>query len=150
MIVELIKKWANIFRLPVRNEPQLLSKGESDLNYKMLASEVEELEDAYKADDLSEIIDAYGDIVWLGIRGIQSHGVKPEYVISKIFDSNMTKRIGSDKMEYERMLAPSTYTFRQIEGGYVVVNGIGKVAKPSTYCPPDWSELKKYNNESPR
>jgi len=139
-IIEKITTWAKTFGLPLKKMPDYVSYNEAIFNHQLISEEVNELKDAIEYRDLVAMADAYGDILWTAIRGMQAHGIDPEYVINQIFESNMTKLITSEEQaKREDALMAKGSKIRQIENGWVVVNLAGKIVKPSTYKKPDWS-----------
>jgi predicted HAD superfamily Cof-like phosphohydrolase len=141
-LIEKIKSWAKTFGLPVRSIPTYVSYNDAMFNHILLQEEVDELEQAISERDLIQMADAYGDILWLTIRGMQAHGIDPTYIINQIYESNMTKLItNEEQVNYEISVMDKSFKIRKIESGWVILDLAGKVRKPSTYEAPNFSDI---------
>lgn len=88
---ELVKEFMLWGGHPVRDKPQLIEVQEHAKVMGWVYDELKELLDARKADDLKEIADAFGDIVYF-IYGLSwRYGVDLDQVVEEIHRSNMSK-----------------------------------------------------------
>lgn len=62
-----------------------------DLRFNLHEEELEELADAVAADEIIEIADALGDIIYVAVGTALTYGIEIEPVIAEIHRSNMTK-----------------------------------------------------------
>ena len=95
---ERIKEFNRIAGHPVRETPQIISYLEASevMNWAFfgeenITSEVEELVCAFADNDLPQIADALGDIVYLMYVLAIRHGIDLDAVLDEIHRSNMTK-----------------------------------------------------------
>jgi NTP pyrophosphatase (non-canonical NTP hydrolase) len=87
-----IENWAKIFGLPVAEKegfPQ--NEKELHLGLKLILEELDELKDALRKRDLTEVKDAGGDLIWVVTRLMQTCGIDTEKVLDAIYESNMSK-----------------------------------------------------------
>lgn len=100
----------------------LIGKGEYGLETNMILEELNEYHKACREEDLVEIADAIGDMLYLVIGTAYRHGLDAEElgkVMDEIHRSNMSK----------------------LHDGKVVKNSVGKVVKPDTFSPPNLKEV---------
>ncbi len=76
--VELVREFHEAFGHPVRTEP-MDSPPEAELRQALLEEELAELEEAIEADDLVEIADALGDIVYIAAGTVLVYGVQDNF-----------------------------------------------------------------------
>ena len=128
-VIAAVEKFHNAFGIENAYEPTLVDTSDSVLRYKLMREENEEYLEACENDDLVEIADALGDMLYILSGTILKHGLqnKIEPVFEEIQRSNMSKL---DK-----------------NGEPIINDGIidptrpaGKVLKGENYSPP---ELKK-------
>ena len=117
--IKAVTEFHNAFRLNIEYKPKSdISTEITELRYNLMKEENEEYLQAVKSNDLIEIGDALGDMLYILCGTIISHGFqdKIEAIFDEIQRSNMSK-LGPD--------------FRPIK------REDGKVMKPATYSPPD-------------
>jgi predicted HAD superfamily Cof-like phosphohydrolase len=124
--LESVRKFHNAYGLGVNEHPvALVSKEQSMLRYNLMQEENEEYLEAALKNDLEEVADALGDMLYILCGTILDHGL--QYKIEAIFDeiqrSNMSK-LGSD--------------------GNPILREDGKVMKGPNYFSPD---LKRVLND---
>ncbi|SDW49831.1 Predicted phosphohydrolase, Cof family, HAD superfamily [Lutibacter oricola] len=93
-----VETFHNAFGLGVKNEPIAnLSANKIDLRFNLMAEENLEYLEAAKANDLVEVADALGDMLYILCGTILEHGMqhKIEEVFNEIQRSNMSK-LGAD------------------------------------------------------
>ncbi|UNY97381.1 nucleoside triphosphate pyrophosphohydrolase family protein [Zhouia spongiae] len=92
--LEAVAEFHNAFGLGISDEPIAdLGEGKLDLRYKLMAEENEEYLEAAKNNDLVEVADALGDMLYILCGTILEHGMqhKIEEVFEEIQRSNMSK-----------------------------------------------------------
>lgn len=88
-----VKKFRDVFNLGVNTTPTLLTDKEHNLHYNLLLEELNEYKEAVKNNDIVEVADALGDILYLAFGAVLEHGMqyKIEEVFNEIHESNMSK-----------------------------------------------------------
>jgi len=144
-----IKFWRNAFELPVREVPTVPKLEEIDLAVRLVKEELQELQDALKIENpseyLNEVADAVGDLFFVVSQVAYIHGLKPEELIEKVYESNMTKMCYS-LIEVDKTIA--FYKEKNIEAYYVkgvregefIVKRLSdnKVLKSINFVEPKW------------
>jgi hypothetical protein len=121
---DMVREFNVTFGHPVRDTPQVIDSAESGevMSWAFFGgvegdwSELEELTAALEENDLVQIADACGDIVWLVYVLAQRHGIDLDAVLREIYKSNMSK-LGPD-------------------GKPVFYPGTNKIGKGPFYRPP--------------
>lgn len=90
-IVAMIANWSNTFDLPIQPELQLAQGKRAVLAYELIKEEFEEFGEATLNEDLKEIQDSLGDLLWVTIRAMMEYGIDPVKCIKAIYKSNMSK-----------------------------------------------------------
>ena len=121
--LQAVKKFHEAFGLGINHKPiAKLSEGKLKLRFDLMAEENEEYLEAAKDDDLVEVADALGDMLYILCGTILEHGM--QYKIEEVFDeiqrSNMSK-LGAD--------------------GNPIYREDGKVMKGPNYFKPNISEI---------
>jgi len=96
--IEAVKAFHTAYKLGYRETPKAdLGKDKNLLRYKLMREENEEYLEAANNDDLVEVADALGDILYILCGTIIEHGLqyKIEEVFEEIQRSNMSK-LGDD------------------------------------------------------
>ena len=96
--LEAVQKFHEAFGLGVLQEPKgRLEPGKPKLRFDLMAEENEEYLEAAKANDIVEVADALGDMLYILCGTILEHGMqhKIEEVFDEIQRSNMSK-LGED------------------------------------------------------
>ncbi len=118
-----VQKFHEIFGLGVRHDPiAKLPDQKLKLRFDLMAEENEEYLEAAKNDDLVEVADALGDMLYILCGTILEHGMqyKIEEVFNEIQRSNMSK-LGAD--------------------GKPIYREDGKVMKGPNYFKPDIKKI---------
>ncbi|MDB4301965.1 nucleoside triphosphate pyrophosphohydrolase family protein [bacterium] len=112
------KEFSKAFNINSRGTIGIIPDESFVLEYEMLKEELDEYYDACMAEDVVEIVDAIGDMLYLIIGTATKHGIS-HHTLQKVMDeihrSNMSK----------------------LHDGKVVKDENGKVSKPSTFSKPD-------------
>lgn len=83
------------------------------LRVKLIQEELDELKEAFESNDMVEVADAYGDIMFLVLGGVYKHGVPCfEQIFNEICDSNLSK---ADVTLDDAMLSKQKYSNDNIE-----------------------------------
>ena len=123
--IKAVTEFHNAFRLNVEYKPKSdISTEITELRYNLMKEENEEYLQAVKSNDLIEIGDALGDMLYILCGTIISHGFqdKIEAIFDEIQRSNMSK-LGSD--------------------GKPIYREDGKVLKGPNYFKPDIEKVLK-------
>ena len=123
--IKAVTEFHNAFRLNVEHKPKSdISSEITELRYNLMKEENEEYLQAVKSNDLIEIGDALGDMLYILCGTIISHGFqdKIEAIFDEIQRSNMSK-LGAD--------------------GKPIYREDGKVLKGPNYFKPDIEKILK-------
>ena len=127
--IKAVTEFHNAFRLSVEHKPKSdISSEITELRYNLMKEENEEYLQAVKSNDLIEIGDALGDMLYILCGTIISHGFqdKIEAIFDEIQRSNMSK-LGAD--------------------GKPIYREDGKVLKGPNYFKPDIEKILKKVNQ---
>jgi predicted HAD superfamily Cof-like phosphohydrolase len=123
--IKAVQEFHRAFKLNVQESPTInISLERKLLRYELMREENEEYLDAAKNDDLIEVADALGDMLYILCGTIIEHGMQEviEDVFKEIQRSNMSK-LGSD--------------------GLPIYRKDGKVLKGPNYFKPDFGKILK-------
>jgi predicted HAD superfamily Cof-like phosphohydrolase len=101
--IEAVKEFHQTFRIGFNEQPiASLGEGKSRLRYNLMKEENEEYLQAVQDNDLTEIADALGDMLYILCGTIIEHGLqdKIEAIFAEIQRSNMSKLDGNGKPIY--------------------------------------------------
>lgn len=104
--VEEFHKAFNIFIAPAPGLPSVETR---DLRIDLITEELNELEDAFKANDLVETADAIADLLYVVYGTAVSCGIDIRPVFEEVHRSNMTK-VGGHKADNGKWIKPDTYS----------------------------------------
>lgn len=123
--LEAVKQFHEIFKIGYSTIPKAsLGEDKNRLRYNLMKEENEEYLEAVKNNDLVEIADALGDMLYILCGTIIEHGLqdKIEAVFDEIQQSNMSKLD---------------------ENGLPIYREDGKVMKGKNYFKPDFNKILK-------
>lgn len=123
--LEAVKQFHEIFKIGYSTTPKAsLGEDKNRLRYNLMKEENEEYIEAVKNNDLVEIADALGDMLYILCGTIIEHGLqdKIEAVFDEIQQSNMSKLD---------------------ENGLPIYREDGKVMKGKNYFKPDFNKILK-------
>lgn len=123
--LEAVKQFHEIFKIGYSTTPKAsLGEDKNRLRYNLMKEENEEYLEAVKNNDLVEIADALGDMLYILCGTIIEHGLqdKIEAVFDEIQQSNMSKLD---------------------ENGLPIYREDGKVMKGKNYFKPDFNKILK-------
>ena len=129
-IIAEVEKFHNAFGISNAYTPQLVSKDDAILRYKLMREENEEYLEACEKDDLVEVADALGDQLYILCGTLLKHGMqdKIEEVFREIQRSNMSKLDkNGDAIINDGIIDPT--------------RPVGKVLKSSQYSPPNIQKI---------
>lgn len=153
----LIEDWREKFSMPVRKEPTVPSLSEQKLALKLIQEELNELEVAIKNDDMIEIADACGDLLFVVVQAINIHGLDASRLIEIVYNSNMSKLADT---EYEAQNSVMKYIKDGVNAHYEKVGdkfaikrtADNKLLKAISFKEPEWEkdypELKNPDYET--
>lgn len=90
-IVAMVANWSKTFDLPICSKLALPPGPRQVLAYELIKEEFEEFGEASIDEDLTEIQDSLGDLLWVTIRAMMEYGIDPVKCIRAIYKSNMSK-----------------------------------------------------------
>lgn len=92
-----VKEWCEATDIDVANQPTTISNDRSRLRFNLMAEENVEYLEACAAEDVTEIADAIGDMLYILIGTALEHGMQDhlDRIFSEIHRSNMSK-MGED------------------------------------------------------
>jgi len=98
--LQLVQEFHAKFRVPVLEEPTLISEDRSNLRYKLIRDEVEEYLGGVRDGDIENIAKELSDILYSVYGTILEHGLqdKMEAVFEEVHRSNMSKDYHEYKM----------------------------------------------------
>ncbi len=111
----LVMEWHEKYNVPIGLRPNILTPDRLDLRLGLIDEERDELREAVEAEDLIDIADALGDMVYVIYGMAIELGINLSSVMSEIQSSNMSK-LGED--------------------GKPIFREDGKVLKGPNYHPP--------------
>lgn len=88
-----VQEFQEKFKQPVSNRPCFINKNRAKLRFNLMKEENEEYLEAVENDDIIEVADALGDMLYILCGTIIEHGMqyKIEDVFNEIHRSNMSK-----------------------------------------------------------
>ena len=117
---EKVKKFMQIFRQEVKSKPSFPSDKIINLRRELIEEELDELKAAIKSKDITEIVDALTDILYVTYGAGHAFGINLDKCFDEVQNSNMSK-LGED--------------------GIPIFNEGGKVMKGPNYFKPN---LKRF------
>lgn len=115
-IQAMLKEWADAIETPCPETPTVAGFETEQLRLDLLREEYQEYLDATELEDLVEIADALGDMVYIIYGTARAYGIDLNAVLTEIHRSNMAK-VGPD--------------------GSVRRRADGKILKPEGWQPPN-------------
>ena len=117
-----VKIFMQTFGQEVKNKTEFPSEKITQLRYKLIKEELEELNEAIKSKDMKEIADALSDILYVTYGAGHAFGINLDKCFDEVQESNMSK-LGAD--------------------GKPIYNENGKVMKGPNYFKPDLNKFLK-------
>ena len=143
--LESVKKFHEMFGLPVIDRPKIPAKDRCELRVSLIQEELNELKEALENNDLIEVIDALADLQYVLSGAVLEFGFASDF--SKFFDevqrSNMSKvcddmETAEATVEYYKEKDQEGVIEQKKDGRYIVYRkSDGKVLKSTKYSPAD-------------
>ena len=90
----LVREFHEVYGQPIRLRP-VLNVPEKQMRLDLITEEADEYKEAVETDDLIELADALGDIVYVAFGAALTHGIDLDDVLLEIQRSNLSK-LGAD------------------------------------------------------
>lgn len=154
----LIEDWRKTFSMPVRKEPTVPSLSEQNLASKLIQEELDELKEAMKNNDMIEIADACGDLLFVVMQAINIHGLDASKLIEIVYNSNMSKLANTEDeaqdsiINYIRHKGVNAH-YEKLGDKFAIKRTVDKkLLKAISFKEPEWEkdypELKNPNYEA--
>lgn len=114
--VRQVKEFHEVYGLPVVEKPTLAPEDRYLLRYALIFEELCEFADAVKDENIVEVADALGDLIYVVVGAALEYGIPLDEVVTEIHRSNLSKLD---------------------EEGKPIYRNDGKILKGSNYSPPD-------------
>lgn len=88
---QVVSNWNRIAGVPFPSRPTLANKAEVDLAIRLIEEELQELKDAYEAEDIIEFADALGDLIVVVHGAGHRTGIDVDKVFNIVMPSNFSK-----------------------------------------------------------
>lgn len=91
--IEHVRKFHDVYDVPVINGPGMPSKERQTLRYRLLAEELKEYKEACENDDLIEVADSLVDLAYILFGTVLEHGLDSHFeeMFEEVQRSNMSK-----------------------------------------------------------
>lgn len=96
------------FNININTVPCIPDEKDQVLRVKLIQEELTELAEAFKNNDVVEVADALGDLMYVVLGAAVTCGINIEPIFMEIHRSNMTKK-GGYKNEDGKWVKPTTY-----------------------------------------
>lgn len=141
--LEKVSDFHKTFNAPILESPQIPSSDRCDLRVNLLQEELNELKEAIRNNDLTEVLDALCDLQYVLSGAVLEFGLKD--IFDQSFDevqrSNMSKACESMQeaidtlLHYKQKDGTEGY-YKEINGKFICYrNGDNKVLKSINYSP---------------
>lgn len=127
------------FDILISPSPTLADEKTRSLRVELIREEFRELMDAYDKEDIVEVADALGDLIYVVVGAALSHGIDIAPVFAEIHRSNMSK-VGGFKREDGKWEKPETYSKANLRPileaqGLEPEEGEEELCSPGKPCP---------------
>lgn len=146
--LEKVKEFHETFDMPVLNEPTIPDSERCDLRISLLEEEINELKQAISDKDITEVFDAFNDILYILGGSILEFGMQDKFKqgFDEVHRSNMSKAC---KTVEEALLTIDKYKKSDnFDSGYIEKNNSfivkrkdGKLLKSINYSPADLKKI---------
>ncbi len=101
MIAEqmLVRRFHEVFGATVNKEPTMPSAKDMLVRYKLIAEELDELAQGFKKNDIVEVADALGDLLYVTLGTAVCCGLDLGQIFHEVHRSNMTKLWTLDEVQ---------------------------------------------------
>ena len=104
-----VAEFHKAFGIAISPEPTLSDRSTQMLRMSLINEEFEELVRAYDKDNLIEVADALGDLLYVVVGAAVSHGLDIKAIFDEVHRSNMTK-VDGHKGEDGKWIKPDNYS----------------------------------------
>ena len=120
--IEAVETFHKVFKAPIGEKPKLIDKERGKLRWELMQEENQEYWEAVYGNDIVEIADALGDMLYILFGTIIEHGMQEK--IAEVFDE--IQRSNMSKLD---------------ENGKPIFREDGKILKGKNYSKPDFSKI---------
>ena len=120
--IEAVETFHKVFKAPIGEKPKLIDKERGKLRWELMPEENQEYWEAVYGNDIVEIADALGDMLYILFGTIIEHGMQEK--IAEVFDE--IQRSNMSKLD---------------ENGKPIFREDGKILKGKNYSKPDFSKI---------
>ena len=120
--IEAVETFHKVFKAPIGEKPKLIDKERGKLRWELMQEENQEYWEAVYDNDIVEIADALGDMLYILFGTIIEHGMQEK--IAEVFDE--IQRSNMSKLD---------------ENGKTIFREDGKILKGKNYSKPDFSKI---------
>ena len=106
--LKLVKEFHKLFNLPIGDKPKNLDTKQFSLRNRLILEEFSEYCKAVGENDIVEIADALGDLLWVVFGTAIEHGLPMDKIFEQIAESNMSK-IDGHKDNSGKWIKPKNY-----------------------------------------
>jgi predicted HAD superfamily Cof-like phosphohydrolase len=149
--LESVSQFHKTFKAPILDKPQIPAKERCDLRINLMQEELDEIKEAIKNNNITEVLDGLCDLLYV------LNGSILEFGMGEIFDnsfeevqrSNMSKACVSQQealatLSHYKQKDGTEGRYEEVNGKYIVYrNSDNKVLKSINYSPADFSETIK-------
>ena len=144
-----VKNFHLTFKAPVLEIPQIPSKNRCDLRVNLIQEELNELNQALKDNDLTEVLDACGDLMVVLLGSIHEFGLGNVFneAFREIHNSNMSKACSTEEeanltIQHYLVKDGTISHFEKVDDKWIVYRSSdNKILKSINYTPAD---MKKF------
>ena len=108
----MVKEFQQLALQEPRDKPSVISFNGMDLNAKLIG---EELEEYLEANDIVDIADAIGDLLYVVLGAACQHGIDIDPIFHEIHRSNLTKFIDGHRRADGKWIKGPSYTPANLE-----------------------------------
>lgn len=111
---QMVLEFQQTFKQVWEDKPTIPDIHTQELRDRLFVEELDELRTAFAENNLIEIADGLGDLLYILLGTANACGIDLEPVFQEIHRSNMTK-IGGTVNEYGKLIKPPTYSKPDLE-----------------------------------
>ena len=90
----IVKEFQEAFGMPIGNQPKIITCHAFARRLRLITEELSEYCKAVSENNIVEIADALGDLIWVVFGTALEHGLPMDEIFSQIYASNMSKKDG--------------------------------------------------------
>lgn len=146
--LEKVKEFHETFDMPVLNEPTIPDSERCDLRISLLEEEINELKQAILDKDITEVFDAFNDILYILGGSILEFGMQDKFKqgFDEVHRSNMSKAcktVDEALLTIDKYKKSDNFDSDYIEknNSFIVKRKDGKLLKSINYSPADLKKI---------